>query len=162
MVQQSATLNQQGSEPVLRAYVSTNTAEMQQMRKDVDTPAAIHYKGVTLVPGGFVAGESIWRQRAMNADIYTNFNATPYPGFGEAHTSEWVPSARQSRLSMLVSGKVPFRHAERLCGSRLPLRGNDLEQPADQQLHTSYTPGLGSDSRQESEVHRWPDVDAAD
>ena len=44
----------------------------------------------------------------MNADIYTNFNATPYPGAGEAHTSEWVPSARQSRLSLLAAGNVPF------------------------------------------------------
>jgi hypothetical protein len=70
--------------------------------------ASIRYKGVTLTPGGFLAGESIWRQRAMNADIYTNFNATPYMNSGEAHTSEWVPSARQSRLSMLASGKTPF------------------------------------------------------
>lgn len=52
-----------------------------------DHNASIHYKGVTLTPGGFLAGESIWRQRAMNADIYTNFNATPYMNLGEAHTS---------------------------------------------------------------------------
>jgi hypothetical protein len=29
-------------------------------------------------------------------------------GAGEAHTSEWVPSARQTRLSALATGKVPF------------------------------------------------------
>lgn len=78
------------------------------IQKTVDEPEAIRYKGVTIVPGGFVAGESIWRQRAMNADIYTNFNATPYMNSGEAHTSEWVPSARGSRPSVLVAGKVPF------------------------------------------------------
>jgi hypothetical protein len=44
----------------------------------------------------------------MNADIYTDFNSTPYPSNGEAHTSEWVPTARQTRLSMLASGKAPF------------------------------------------------------
>lgn len=44
----------------------------------------------------------------MNADIYTNFNATPYMNSGEAHTSEWVPSARQTRLSVMATGKVPF------------------------------------------------------
>jgi hypothetical protein len=70
--------------------------------------ASLRYKGITLTPGGFLAGESIWRQRAMNADIYTNFNATPYMNSGEAHTSEWVPSARQSRLSLLANGKTPF------------------------------------------------------
>jgi hypothetical protein len=80
----------------------------ESVRKDVEEPRTIRYRGIEITPGGFVAGESIWRQRAMNADIYTNFNATPYMNTGEAHTSEWVPSARQSRLSTLASGKVPF------------------------------------------------------
>ncbi len=84
------------------------TTAQATLQKKVDEPASIHFKGVTIVPGGFLAGESIWRQRAMNADIYTNFNATPYMNSGEAHTSEWVPTARQSRPSVLVSGKVPF------------------------------------------------------
>jgi hypothetical protein len=44
----------------------------------------------------------------MNADIYTNFNATPYMNSADAHISEWVPSARQSRPSLLVIGSVPF------------------------------------------------------
>jgi len=80
----------------------------ENVQKGLDAPVALHYKGITIVPGGFLAGESIWRQRAMNADIYTNFNATPYMNSGEAHMSEWVPTARQSRLSTLFSGKVPF------------------------------------------------------
>ncbi len=87
------------------AQVQTQQAEI---KKQIEEPVALHYKGITLTPGGFLAGESIWRQRALNADIYTNFNATPYPAAGEAHTSEWVPSARQTRLSLLASGKVPF------------------------------------------------------
>ncbi len=92
--------------------VSTSMEQVQKtqenVQKDLDVPATLHYKGITIVPGGFLAGESIWRQRAMNADIYTNFNATPYMNSGEAHVSEWVPTARQSRLSTLFSGKVPF------------------------------------------------------
>jgi hypothetical protein len=99
----------------VHAAIATQSASIAQvqetqskLKQQVESPAALHYKGVTLTPGGFVAGESIWRQRAMDADIYTNFNATPYSGAGAAHTSEWVPSARQSRLSMLATGKVPF------------------------------------------------------
>ena len=92
--------------------ISTSMQQVQKtqenLQKDLDAPAALHYKGITIVPGGFLAAESIWRQRAMNADIYTNFNATPYMNSGEAHTSEWVPTARQSRFSTLFSGKVPF------------------------------------------------------
>ncbi len=112
--QQSNAAVQQLRETVDTANAATHTSIAQiqtqqaEIKKQVDEPLSIHYKGVTLTPGGFAAGESIWRQRAMNADIYTNFNGTPYPGAGEAYTSEWVPSARQSRLSLLASGKVPF------------------------------------------------------
>ena len=94
---------------------TTTTGQVEQiqqatleLKRSVEEPASIHYKGVTLTPGGFLAGESVWRQRALNSDIYTNYNATPYPGAGEAHTSEWVPSARQSRLSLLATGKTPI------------------------------------------------------
>ena len=90
------------------AEAKAGVAEVKQKQDAIEHPAAIHYKGVTLTPGGFFAGESIWRQRAMNADIYTNFNSTPYNNAGEAHVSEWVPSARQSRLSLLASGKTHF------------------------------------------------------
>jgi hypothetical protein len=90
---------------------STTVKEVQtaqvKIQKSIDEPASLHYKGVTLTPGGFLAGEAIWRQRAMNADIYTNFNATPYMNSGEARTSEFLPTARQTRLSLLASGKVP-------------------------------------------------------
>ena len=77
-------------------------------QKAIEEPTAIRYKGVTITPGGFLAGETVWRQRTLNADIYTNWNGQPYPGSAQAHTSEFVPSARQSRLSFLVSGKPPI------------------------------------------------------
>jgi len=80
----------------------------EKLQKSLDEPVALHYKGILITPGGFIAGESIWRQRAMNDDIYTAFNTTPYKNSGEAYTSEWVPSARATRLSTLFSGKVPF------------------------------------------------------
>jgi len=88
--------------------LNAGVAKVMQQQKEAENPASIHYKGVTLTPGGFLAGESIWRQRAMSADIYTNFNNTPYNNASEAHTSEWVPTARQSRLSLLASGKTRF------------------------------------------------------
>jgi hypothetical protein len=116
-VQQSTTAvnNLQASVTSLQAEGATVATRLQQVQqsqekiqKSLDEPVALHYKGVAIVPGGFLAGESIWRQRAMNADIYTNYNATPYMNTGEAHTSEWVPTARQSRLSTLFTGNVPF------------------------------------------------------
>ena len=94
------------------AAVATQVQQVAQdtqvIRKAVEEPAAIHYKGITLTPGGFFAGESVWRQRALNADLFTNFNTTPYENAGEAHVTEWVPSARGTRLSLLATGNVPF------------------------------------------------------
>ncbi len=98
----------QAEDMTLVSRVEQTQKAAEEIKKNMDEPTALRYKGITIVPGGFLAGESIWRQRAMNADLYTNYNATPYMNTGEAHTSEWVPSARQTRLSSLFSGKVPF------------------------------------------------------
>lgn len=89
-----------------QASIDTLSTKQAELKKEVDSPMALHYKGITLTPGGFIAGESVWRQRALNADIYTPYNATPFTGSGSAHVSEWVPSARQSRLSLIAAGKA--------------------------------------------------------
>jgi len=98
----------QATDTKVVAKVGEVQKSQEKIQKSLDEPVSLRYKGVTITPGGFVAAESIWRQRAMNADMYTNFNATPYLNSGEAYTSEWVPSARASRPSVFVSGKVPF------------------------------------------------------
>ncbi len=90
--------------------VSGNTVnELQETQKQVnglESPLAIHYKGVTITPGGFLAAETVWRQRAEGADINTNLNGIPYSGASQAHMSEFYGSGRQSRISMLVQGKL--------------------------------------------------------
>ncbi len=90
--------------------VTSNTAnELQETQKRVaglESPLAIHYKGITLTPGGFTAAETVWRQRAEGSDINTNLNGIPYPGASAAHLSEFYGSARQSRLSLLAQGKL--------------------------------------------------------
>jgi hypothetical protein len=90
--------------------VSANTAnEMQETQKRIgalESPTAIHYKGITITPGGFLAAETVWRQRAEGADINTNLNGIPYPGATQAHLSEFYGSGRQSRVSLLAQGKL--------------------------------------------------------
>ena len=44
-------------------------AQSADAQSQSDQTLAMRYKGVKIVPGGFLAGESVWRQRAMNADI---------------------------------------------------------------------------------------------
>jgi len=111
----AAVTSVQSSYNDLKTQAESVTASIQQVQKtadkiqrSIDEPVALHYRGVTITPGGFLAGEAIWRQRALNSDIYTNYNATPFPGAGEAHTSEFVPTARQSRPNVLIAGKIPF------------------------------------------------------
>lgn len=80
--------------------------ETQKQLKDAGSPLALHYKGVTLTPGGFIAAETVSRQRATGSDINTPFNGIPYPGNALAHITENSFTARQSRLALLAESKV--------------------------------------------------------
>ncbi|HEY2038210.1 MAG TPA: hypothetical protein VGG95_01000 [Edaphobacter sp.] len=76
----------------------------------IDSPLAIHYKGVKITPIGFFAFETVYRSSALNSDINTPFNATPYAGAAESHTSELNFSGRQSRVGALFEGNTgPFK-----------------------------------------------------
>jgi len=72
----------------------------------LESPLAIHYKGITITPGGFLAAETVWRQHAEGADINTGLNSIPYSGSSQAHMAEFYGSGRQSRISMLAQGKL--------------------------------------------------------
>ncbi len=89
----------------------TNMAQTLQdtqksLRDQFESPLAIHFKGVTITPGGFLAAESVYRNRALGADINTPFNSVNVPGAGQNFVSEFYGSGRQSRASMLVEGKA--------------------------------------------------------
>jgi len=77
---------------------------------ELESPLAIHYKGVAITPVAFFAAETVYRQRSLNSDINTPFNSTPYPGAAQANTSEFNFSGRQSRIGALfVANPGPFR-----------------------------------------------------
>jgi len=94
----------------LKQNASTTALTLQETQKNVkeaiESPVAIHFKGVTITPGGFVAAETVWRQRAESADINTAFNSIPYPGNALSKVNENNFTARQSRLTMLAESKV--------------------------------------------------------
>jgi hypothetical protein len=69
-------------------------------------PLALHYKGITITPGGFLAGEFVRRSRALGSDINTPFNSLTMPGASASSTSEFFGSGRQSRISMLAEGRL--------------------------------------------------------
>jgi hypothetical protein len=70
------------------------------------SPLALHFKGITLTPGGFFAGETVWRPHSTFSDIATPLNAILFAASSQARFSEFYGSARQSRISMLAQGKL--------------------------------------------------------
>src|ERR1700676_4722969 len=71
-----------------------------------DGPGSIRYKGVTLTPGGFIAAETVFRTRAVSADINTPFNSIPFGGNSLSKVSEFNFTARQSRPTVLVETNI--------------------------------------------------------
>ncbi len=111
---QSQTSQQQEQVSALKTDVAdlktgmVNTAStLQETQKAVNEPAtAVHFKGITITPGGFLAAEFVRRSRALGADINTPFNSLTMPGASNSRISEFFGSGRQSRISMLAEGKL--------------------------------------------------------
>jgi hypothetical protein len=82
-----------------------NLQETQKRIGELESPLALHFKGITITPGGFFAAESVYRNRALGADINTPFNGINMPGSGQNAVSEFFGSGRQSRVSLLAEGK---------------------------------------------------------
>ena len=87
----------------------TETIQSEQKRVNdaIENPAAIHFKGATIsFTGSFLAGETVWRDRGMAADINSQLTGAPFAGAPNANLSEFNASGRQSRLAILAEGKI--------------------------------------------------------
>jgi hypothetical protein len=106
-VAQKVQTTDQEVETVKANAVSTNTTIQEEQKRvgSLESPAALHYKGITITPGGFLAAESVYRQHGTGSDINTPFNSINFPGSDAYHQSEFFGSGRQSRLSLLAEGK---------------------------------------------------------
>src|ERR1700686_4056613 len=92
----------------LKSGVTNSVLNLQETQKrigELESPLAMHFKGITITPGGFLAAESVYRNRALGADINTPFNSVFMPGSGQNAVSEFFGSGRQSRISLLAEGK---------------------------------------------------------
>jgi hypothetical protein len=91
----------------LKSNVASTVVSVQEAQKSVSAPPmAIHIKGITITPGGFLAAETVYRNRALAADINTPFNSLTMPGASANHLSEFFGSGRQSRVSLLAEGRL--------------------------------------------------------
>ncbi len=92
------------SNEVLKSTVATEQADAKKITDEGS--ATIRYKGINITPGGFIAAETVFRNRASSADINTNFTGIPFPGNSLSKVTENNFSARQSRLTLLADTKV--------------------------------------------------------
>lgn len=108
--QQQTVMTLQNDVTDLKANATNAALSLQETQKhfesELESPLALHYKGITITPGGFLAAETVFRQHALGSDINTPFNSIPFAGAAQSHISEFFGSGRQSRISMLAEGKL--------------------------------------------------------
>jgi len=80
---------------------------IQTEQQKTGAPKAIPFMGITLKPGGFMAGETVLRQRGIGGDVNTQFTGLPFAGQTAGQLSEFNASGRQSRISLLAEGSQP-------------------------------------------------------
>src|SRR5215470_5124187 len=90
-----------------QSIVTTVQDQQAQVKKQLESPDAIHFKGVTLSPtGSFLEAATVYRNRALASDINTPFNSVPYSGANNANISEFFGTGRQSRVALMAVGKL--------------------------------------------------------
>jgi hypothetical protein len=81
----------------------TQTRPVNPMESPV---IAIHFRGITITPGGYVEAAFVRRSRALAADLSTPFNSLTMPGASQSQLSEFFGSARQSKITTFVDGRL--------------------------------------------------------
>jgi hypothetical protein len=90
------------------SLATTVSDETSKIKKEIESPNVLHYKGIDITPGGFTAAETVWRPHSTGSDIPTPFTSIPFPQAEAYHLSEFYGTGRQSRVSLMAEGKVPW------------------------------------------------------
>ncbi len=107
----TAVSNLQTSVDDLKSSTSAAVVEVKQqtaeVKKAVEHPDALNYKGITLSPAGsFIEAATVWRNASTGGDINTPFTGIPLEYSDAAQLSEFKGSGRQSRLALKADGKL--------------------------------------------------------
>jgi hypothetical protein len=102
---QSAVTTLKAGQSTLAATVTDETAKL---KKALTNPDSFHFKGATLTPYGFLAGESVFRTHATGGEMATPFSTIPYEHADAYSLSETYLSGRQSRAGLTIEGKVSW------------------------------------------------------
>lgn len=94
----------------LKANATNAALSLQETQKNIkeasEHPTTIHFRGISITPGGFIEAATVNRSRAESADINSDFKGIPFNGNSLSKLSEFNFTARQSRLSLLAEGKA--------------------------------------------------------
>src|SRR5712692_8732687 len=106
----AATLTQVQTTVADLKTTETNTATKIQADEkrlsEVEQPLQIHFRGITITPGGFLAANTVFRLHNENADVLDTYGNVPFSGTPNTHLSEFRFTARHSRISLLFQGKI--------------------------------------------------------
>jgi len=90
-----------------QSIVTTIQDQQAQVKKAIENPDVIHFKGITLSPtGSFIEAATAWRSAATGGGINTPFTGIPLEKSNAGQLSEFYGSGRQSRLALKAVGKL--------------------------------------------------------
>jgi hypothetical protein len=78
----------------------------QTFNTQMEGPITLHFKGINITPGGYAEAAFVRRSRALGADLPTPFNSLTMPGASQSQLSEFFGSARQSKITTYVQGRL--------------------------------------------------------
>jgi hypothetical protein len=104
---QQAVQSVQADTAQVKSDVTTIRQNDAGMRENYANPIALKYKDIYLTPGGFLAAETVDRQRATGGGLNTPFGSIPFNHSALGNQSEFVATGRQSRVQLLAEGKYP-------------------------------------------------------
>jgi hypothetical protein len=84
------------------ALVADALRSQPDQTRSPEEPKSLHYKGLSLIPGGFLEAATLVRTRNENADIANNFSAIPLDGSSNSKLTEFRGTARNSEFSLLI------------------------------------------------------------
>jgi Skp family chaperone for outer membrane proteins len=89
------------------SVAATISDENLAIKKAINSPDVLHYKGITLSPAGsFIEGATVWRSAATGGGINTPLTSIPLEHADAAHMSEFYGEGRQSRIAIKAVGKL--------------------------------------------------------
>ncbi len=104
---------------------------------------SIRFKGITITPGGFAEAAFVRRSRALGADLTTPFNSLTMPGASQSQLSEFFGSARQSRPTIYVDGRLGNVEFSSYVSGDFLSAADTSTATADEQLQLPASPGVG-------------------